>query len=173
MKGSEVKQKQYQLQQAEEDHHRTEQQLKEARVSDHGQYINIIILFTCQLTNELAMKDTDLLNVRLAKLQQDYEQQMMSSETLAGENSEKLAQLRVRAYQQILGYTFVQMKEEEVSNLKQEIARIGKIRENLQRRLRNVEENKAEVERSRDTLKQSITSLERGTDVQNFQLSIS
>lgn len=60
----------------------------------------------------------------------------------------------------------VQMKEEEVSNLKQEIARIGKIRENLQRRLRNVEENKAEVERSRDTLKQSITSLERGTDIQ-------
>jgi len=44
------------------------------------------------------MKDTDLLNVRLAKLQQDYEQQMMSSETLAGENSEKLAQLRVRVY---------------------------------------------------------------------------
>ena len=35
MKGSEVKQKQYQLQQAEEDHHRTEQQLKEARVSEY------------------------------------------------------------------------------------------------------------------------------------------
>ena len=52
-----------------------------------------------------------------------------------------------------------------MSNLKQEIARIGKIRENLQRRLRNVEENKAEVERSRDTLKQTITSLERGIGV--------
>jgi len=51
------------------------------------------------------MKDTDLLNVRLAKLQQDYEQQMMSSETLAGENSEKLAQLRVRYACKILGYT--------------------------------------------------------------------
>ena len=54
------------------------------------------------------------------------------------------------------------MKEEEVSNLKQELGKLTKIRENLQRRLRNVEESKAEVERSRDTLKQTITSLERG-----------
>ena len=43
------------------------------------------------------MKDADLLNMKLSKLQQDYEQQMMSSETLAGENSEKMAQLRVLA----------------------------------------------------------------------------
>jgi len=49
------------------------------------------------------MKDADLLNVRLGKLQQDYEQQMMSSETLAGENSEKLAQLRVSVL--TMGYT--------------------------------------------------------------------
>ena len=34
VKSSEVKQKQHQLQQAEEDHRRTEQQLKEARVSN-------------------------------------------------------------------------------------------------------------------------------------------
>ena len=34
VKSSEVKQKQHQLQQAEEDHRRVEQQLKEARVSD-------------------------------------------------------------------------------------------------------------------------------------------
>lgn len=37
----------------------------------------------------------DLLGMKLTKLQQDYEQQLMSSETLAGENSEKMAQLRV------------------------------------------------------------------------------
>ena len=61
--------------------------------------------------------------------------------------------------------TYLQMKEEEVSNLKQELARIQKIRENLQRRLRNVEESKTEVERSRDTLKQTITSLERGLNL--------
>ena len=48
-----------------------------------------------QLANELAMKDADLLNMKLSKLQQDYEQQMMNSEALAGENSEKMAQLRV------------------------------------------------------------------------------
>ena len=42
------------------------------------------------------MKDADLLNMKLSKLQQDYEQQMMSSETLAGENSKKMAQLRVQ-----------------------------------------------------------------------------
>lgn len=41
------------------------------------------------------MKDADLLNMKLTKVQQDYEQQMMNSETLAQDNSEKMAQLKV------------------------------------------------------------------------------
>lgn len=99
-------------------------------------------------------------------MQQDYEQQMMNSETLAQDNSEKMAQLKVwdthTYHYVILELSYLQLKEDEVSNLKQELTRIGKIRENLQRRLRNVEESKAEVERFRDTLKQTITTLERG-----------
>ena len=72
------------------------------------------------------MKDNDILNQRLTKAQQDYENQLMQSDQLAGENSQKNAELK--------------LKEEEVSALKTEIARINKLREGIQRKLRNVEE---------------------------------
>ena len=96
------------------------------------------------------MKDNDILNQRLTKAQQDYENQLMQSDQLAGENSQKNAELK--------------LKEEEVSALKGEISRINKLREGIQRRLRNVEDQKQEVESSRESLRQQITSLERGTN---------
>ena len=82
------------------------------------------------------MKDNDILNQRLTKAQQDYENQLMQSDQLAGENSQKNAELK--------------LKEEEVSALKIEIARINKLREGIQRKLRNVEEQKQVVESSRE-----------------------
>ena len=54
------------------------------------------------------------------------------------------------------------MKEDEVANLKQDFAKIQKTRDNLHRRLKAVEEAKKEIETSRDSLKQKITSLEKG-----------
>ena len=70
------------------------------------------------------------------------------SDQLAGENSQKNAELRV--------------KEEEVVFLKADIARVNKLREASQRKLRFVEEQKADMESARDSLKQQITSMERG-----------
>lgn len=106
------------------------------------------ILPLVQTQYERTVKDNDILNQRLTKAQQDYENQLMQSDQLAGENSQKNAELK--------------LKEEEVSALKTEIARINKLREGIQRKLRNVEEQKQEVESSRESLRQHITSLERG-----------
>ena len=100
------------------------------------------------------MKDNDILNQRLTKAQQDYENQLMQSDQLAGENSQKNAELK--------------LKEDEVSALKAEITRINKLREGIQRKLRNVEEQKQDVESSRESLRQQITSLERGRNLNNY-----
>ena len=94
------------------------------------------------------MKDNDIINQRLTKSQQDYENQLMQSDQLAGENSQRNAELR--------------LKEDEISGLKAEIARINKLREGLQRKLRMVEEQKQEVESAKESLKQQIASMDRG-----------
>ncbi len=80
----------------------------------------------------------------------------MQSDQLAGENSQKNSELR--------------LKEDEIGNLKADIARINKLREGLHRKLRTMEEQKQEVETSRESLRQHITSLERGID--NFMPKI-
>lgn len=49
-----------------------------------------------------------------------------------------------------------------MNGLKQEIIRVNKLREGLQRKLRGVEEQKADAESKRDALKQQMTSVERG-----------
>lgn len=95
------------------------------------------------------MKDIDILTQRLNKAQHDYENQLMQSDQLAGENSQKGIELK--------------LKEEEIGNLKADIARVNKLREGLNRKLRMMEEQKIEVESSRESLRQHIASLERGT----------
>ena len=94
------------------------------------------------------MKDNEILTQRLNKAQQDYENQLMQSNQLAGDNSHKNAELKLR--------------EDEISNYKSEINRINKLRDGLQRKLRMVEEQKHEVDFSRESLRQQITSRERG-----------
>ena len=49
-----------------------------------------------------------------------------------------------------------------MASLKAEIGRVNKLREGLQRRLRAVEDQKHEVESTRDSLKQQIAGLDRG-----------
>lgn len=101
-----------------------------------------------QADYERVVKDNETLNQRLTKAQQDYENQLMQSDQLAGENSQKSAQLK--------------LKEEEVLTLKLEIGRMSKLRDGVQRRLRATEDQKAEVESNRESLKQQIASLEKG-----------
>ena len=54
------------------------------------------------------------------------------------------------------------MKEDEVNQLKNETQRLNKTREAIQRKLRQVEDNKGDLEFQRETLKGNILGLERG-----------
>ena len=49
--------------------------------------------------------------------------------------------------------------------MKGETARLNKMRETIQRKLRNVEDQKADVEQQKETLKSQIIGLERGRDL--------
>jgi len=49
-----------------------------------------------QILNERALKDGDILNTRFQKLQQDFENQLISTDTLAQENQARVSELKVR-----------------------------------------------------------------------------
>ena len=112
------------------------------------QILSLCVGLLTQTQFERTVKDNDILNQRLTKAQQDYENQLMQSDQLAGENSQKHAELK--------------LKEEEVAGLKGEISRLTRLREKIQRNLRSVEEQKIEVEGNREKLRQEIASMERG-----------
>lgn len=50
--------------------------------------------------------------------------------------------------------------------------KINKLREGLQRKLRGVEEQKAEVESKRESLMQQIASVEKGKKILSYLLSL-
>ena len=50
--------------------------------------------------------------------------------------------------------------------------KINKLREGLKRKLRGVEEQKAEVESKRESLMQQIASVEKGKKILSYLLSI-
>ncbi|CAH3185376.1 unnamed protein product, partial [Porites evermanni] len=127
---AELKTKSGNLQRAQEDITKLEQQLKEQRI-----------------LNEKAMKDTDLLNARLTKVQQDFDQQLLNCDQLATENTQKAAELKA--------------KEDEINGLKQDTVRLTKMREAIQRKLRTIEDQKMEVEQQKETLKGQIAGLEK------------
>jgi len=129
-KTSEIKTLQTQIQRYKEDIGKLEQQLKEQRI-----------------LNERAIKDADILSTRFQKLQGDFENQLISTDTLASENQSRVAELKV--------------KEDEVNQLKQETQRLNKTRETIQRKLRQVEDGKSDLEFQRETLKGQILGLER------------
>lgn len=59
-----------------------------------------------------------------------------------------------------------QRREEEVSQMRQKISKQTKMREVLQKKLHQLEEQKGEVEVERDMLKVQIPALEKGTPQQ-------
>ena len=111
-----------------------------------------------KLTNERATKDNDLLNGRILKTQQENEQQMIQVNILTNENHEKGSELK--------------LKEEEISSLRQENMKLAKLRETIQRKLRGVEDHKAEVEQDKETLKSNIIGLERGELIMVIYLQV-
>lgn len=54
------------------------------------------------------------------------------------------------------------MREEEVSQMRQEIAKQTKMREAIQKKLHQMEDQKADVDVQKETLKAQIAGLEKG-----------
>uniref|UniRef100_H2ZK27 Cilia- and flagella-associated protein 58 central coiled coil domain-containing protein n=1 Tax=Ciona savignyi TaxID=51511 RepID=H2ZK27_CIOSA len=128
----EIKNLQNQLQRCKDDNTRLEQQLKEQRVS-WGK----------------AVRDTDLLNARLTKLQQDYSNQIDAADALANDNQNKAADLKVNHPN----------LEQQINQMRQDTTRLTKMRETIQRRLQAVEESKADVEGQKETLRGQISGI--------------
>ena len=98
--------------------------------------------------NEKAMEYTDVLNARLNKVQQGFDQQLVSSNRLATENTQKKAELKA--------------KEEEINGLRQETLYQSAMAEAIQRKLRAIEDLKIEVEQREETLKGQVSGLKKG-----------
>ena len=73
-------------------------------------------------------KELEAMAQRAQKLRHDYELQLMTADQLAQENQHKVTQLKTQ--------------EEEVTGLRQEVARLEKLRDSLTRRLRSAEDQK-------------------------------
>ncbi|XP_038070552.1 cilia- and flagella-associated protein 58-like [Patiria miniata] len=140
-KAGDIKTMHLQTQRYKDDIGRLETQLKEQK-----------ILF------ERTVKDMDVLNQRFSKLQQDYEQQLISCDGLAQENQTRVAELKA--------------KEDEIGVLKTDTIRLTKMRETIQRKLRNVEEQKGDTEQQKETLKSQIVALEREIESNKKQVEM-
>ncbi|XP_033886631.1 cilia- and flagella-associated protein 58 [Acipenser ruthenus] len=100
-----------------------------------------------KILNERASKELEQLQVRNTKIQQENDQNAISLDQLAQENQQRASDLK--------------MKEEEVTHMRHEISKLTKMRESTQRKLRQIEDQKLDVEQLRDMLKNQITGLER------------
>lgn len=135
---TEIKSMTLQIEKYKGDVTKLEQQLKEQRIM-----------------NERTVKEFDILNARFQKTQQDFENQLLICDHLAGENQQKVADLKSR--------------EDDVSSLKSEVQRLNKLREGIQRKLRSVDDQKVEVEQQKETLKNQISGLERELELSKKQ----
>ena len=72
----------------------------------------------------------------------------MNCDQLAAENGQKMLELKA--------------KEDEINSMKHDTVRLTKMRETIQRKLRNVEDQKVEVEQQKEILKSQISGLEKG-----------
>nr|XP_033799268.1 cilia- and flagella-associated protein 58 [Geotrypetes seraphini] len=111
-----------------------------------------------KILNERVAKELEQFQVRNAKLQQENEQHSITNEQITQENQQKVQELRA--------------KEEEVNQMRQEIGRLSKMREVIQRKFRQVEDQKIDVEQQRDTLKNQISGVEREMEVTKKQAEI-
>ena len=98
--------------------------------------------------NEKAVEYTDVLNARLNKVQQDFDQQLVSIDRLATENTQKAAELKA--------------KEDEINGLRQETLHQSAMGEAIHRKLRAIEDQKIEAEQREETLKGQVSALKKG-----------
>uniref|UniRef100_A0A061SN17 Flagellar associated protein n=1 Tax=Tetraselmis sp. GSL018 TaxID=582737 RepID=A0A061SN17_9CHLO len=96
---------------------------------------------------EKVQKEFNTLSEKSQKLHHDLEEQMHSNTQLLAENSQRQVELKV--------------KEDEIAQIKVEAQRLNKVKETTTNKVKNLEKQKAEIERTRDDLRTEIGSLER------------
>lgn len=109
-----------------------------------------------KLMNERASKDLELVQMKSTKLQQECEQLMSNKEHLTLENLQITNELK--------------MREEEVSQMRQEISKQIKMREAIQKKYHQIEDQKADVDVQKETLKAQIAGLEK--DIESAQKQV-
>jgi predicted nuclease with TOPRIM domain len=97
------------------------------------------ILATSKATAEKMQKECAQLHDRVAKLQADLEEHIHQNTELLADNGQKQLLLKT--------------KEEEISSVKAETTRVAKLRDQTVKKLKALEEGRAEAEAQRDTLK--------------------
>ncbi|KAK7800076.1 hypothetical protein U0070_002632 [Myodes glareolus] len=144
---AEIKALQQYMQRSKEELQRLEQQLKEQKI-----------------LNERAAKELEQFQIRNSKLQQENEQHTLTCEQLSQENQQKALELKVN--------TVRHAKEEEVHQMRLDIGKLNKIREQIHKKLHLIEDQKAEVEQHKETLKNQIMGLEREVESSKKQAEL-
>ncbi|XP_062927180.1 cilia- and flagella-associated protein 58 [Mobula hypostoma] len=130
---------------------------QQQKVKDEHQKLDLQ-LKEQKILNERSSKDLELLNQKFLKLQQENEQQIMITDQLTVENQQKLMDLKA--------------KEEDVAQLNQEVVKLTKTREVLQRKLHQVEDQKLDLDHQRETLKNLTVSLEKELESTKKQVEL-
>ncbi|XP_076607181.1 cilia- and flagella-associated protein 58 [Chaetodon auriga] len=105
---------------------------------------------------ERSTKDLEQMQVKNTKLQQECEQLSSVKEHLSLEKQQNANELK--------------MREEEVNQMRQEIAKQTKMREAIQKKFHQIEDQKADVDVQRETLKAQIAGLEK--DLESSQKQV-
>ncbi|XP_007901821.1 cilia- and flagella-associated protein 58 [Callorhinchus milii] len=140
-KQAEIKQLQVQQFKNKEEHHKVEHQLKEQKI-----------------LNERLSKDLEVLHHRFTKLQVENEQQVMITDQLMHDNTQKMIELKTR--------------EDEVSHMRQEITKLNKVKEVMHRKMHVLEDHKTDLENQRETLKNLTSGLDRELEAVKKQADI-
>jgi chromosome segregation ATPase len=94
-----------------------------------------------KITIEKTTKEFEHLQLKMSKLQQDYEDQVLTTNQLLSENQEKNSEIKVR--------------DNELSKIKDELRSISRLKDTLQRKIKILEEERQKAENDRSQLKVS------------------
>lgn len=90
-------------------------------------------------STEKLHKEYNQLNEKIQKLHHDLEDQIHTNTQLLAENSQKQVELKA--------------KEDEINQIKNDSSRMTKLREQTCKKMKSLEEQKAEIEKQRDDMR--------------------
>ncbi|CAG2063637.1 unnamed protein product, partial [Timema podura] len=111
-----------------------------------------------KIVNERLMRESESLTGRLQRLQQEYDNQVKTLETISHENNVKGAELK--------------NKEDEVTKLRYEANKTANMREHYLKRLRKSENRRSNLEQDKEKLLTKMSTLERELDIMKKQADL-